>query len=148
MDETILPRKFKPAEDSRLTFLLNMYYQLPGDNPTQYQIAADRLSVSKDEIFSRKQTITSDWSNLDLGWFSPSDILGIVIYNRTGLTRAISPTQEERENDASAVVEMSNPSGVIIPPKLFTTIWYKSFDFVNVRSLGAPASIQYMLVPK
>lgn len=140
--------RFRPAETGRITSLLNFYHQQPNENPVQHQFVSDVSCDSDVELFSKKQTIGNEWTSLSLGWLEPAAIAGYIIHNRTGETRAINPTEQERLDDASAVLEISLPSGLIIPPKRFSVIWLTNFAALNVRSLGAPARIQYLLVPK
>lgn len=140
--------RFRPSETGRITALLNFYHQQPNENPVQHQFISDVPCTSQDELFSKKQTIGSEWTALSLGWLDPASIAGYIVHNRTGENRAINPTEQERLEDASAVLEISLPSGLVIPPKRFAVIWLSQFAALNVRSLGAPARIQYILVPK
>ena len=145
-----MARMSQPVTSPRTTFSLNVYHQLMGEDAKQFPFNGDYLHEIVESAWDRTITIESKFVKLDFGWLTPEMIRTIIIYNVTGLGRSVKPTPEEIEADATAVIVFSTLPGIEVAPKLLPTTFHvdKSFKGLSVRSLGSPARIRYIGIPR
>lgn len=140
----------RPLETSRITSLLNMYHQIPGEDARQFQFACERSCLLSDiSPYQRSVNVNADGLVLDTGWIEPEAVGTILMFNRTGTRYTVNPTPEERALDASASVRIM-PFGLYCHPAsiaVFTPEIYPENGIV-LYSPNTVARIEYVVLPK
>ena len=105
---------YEPPEQvvlNRITHQSNLYYQFGGEDPQQWQLNSVKLLKSETEDcepFSRKSKAEQDWKPLipKGNWVEECSML--LVFNLTGKSqRAVNPTEEQKEEDANRILEIS-----------------------------------------
>ena len=150
-DIILQARSILPVTKPRVTFQLNLYHQLQGEDAKQVTLNGNYLGEVEETLFDRTlSNVGSVWQKLDFGWLAINQIRTIILINTTGTKRQINPTDEERESDASAIITLAPFSGIEVAPGVSPTVIHVGKDFtgISVRSIGAPARLRYIGIPK
>lgn len=143
-------RLFNPASHPRLTYSVNMYHQMPGEDAKQFQFNGDTILDEEETPYDRPVAIGPIWTRLDWHWLTPDKIKTIVLFNGTGAGRQVKPTDEEIAADAAAIIVVKQYPGLIVQPKSMPTVIHvdESFAGIDVRSLEGVAKLRYIGIPR
>lgn len=90
----------------RMTVVLNIYHQHPGDDASHVANVESRALNTVCEVYSRRITITPEWMPLDLGWIG-KEAGTIVIQNIEGKDITEQPSPEQIKETESRVILLS-----------------------------------------
>lgn len=103
----------------RLTVVEKVYHQNPGKGPTETVGSFSRDLETKQQIYVRYLDATEEWQPLDTGWLW-KDVGHLIVQNDEGQSPRVKPTEEELEELAKRVIELSyDPDGEgswLVPP--------------------------------
>jgi len=111
---------FKDREASlkaRLVVVETVYCQSPGEQPVAVESRFGRALNSQEQPYRRVIKVGESWQPLDHGWVEEASML--VISNEEGKYLQVVPTEEQRKELETKVVELAFPgqSGCwLIPP--------------------------------
>lgn len=89
---------------ARITVVEQVYYQ-PEDGGDRSIPHSYNYNIANDaQVWLRTKTVT-DWERLEVGWAKEPSLL--LLRNEGGPCRAIKPTPEQREDDASRLLELA-----------------------------------------
>jgi hypothetical protein len=97
----------------RMTVVEKVYYQQVGDSPTSFEFSFSRDLTSHEQVYRRQCKAERDWEPLDYGWIK--EVGTILIQNEEGKRLFVNPTEEEKADTASRIIEVSCICGLEIP---------------------------------
>src|SRR4051812_27002784 len=100
----LIPLSPKPVKD-RLTMTLQITHSHHGDQPAGVQSAANMFLETKEETYTRRNVIGSEWVKPKLGEFEPDQVGYIVVDILEGLGLQVIPTAHEAADIAKRVIE-------------------------------------------
>lgn len=98
-------RESEPQSPSRVSIVETLYFHTVGVNPHVVQTRYGRNLKTEEQVFVRRLTLTDDWVALDAGWLKA--VSYVLIQNMEGRMLQVNPTDEERADIESRVVEIS-----------------------------------------
>jgi hypothetical protein len=141
-----------PSTHPRLTYSLNMYHQVPGEDARQMRAANSGIFLNlMENPWERTISVNKIPVKLEYGWLKEDQLSAIVLINITGRGRQVKPTAEEKLHDESAIVKVEPYTGVIVVPGGLPTIITldSSFRGISLRTENdSVARIQYFGIPK
>lgn len=101
-----LPRR------TRVTMLSKLYYERYGEQP-DYPDHTPHVEFleTEEEVYKRTLTVGEQWTPIDFGWTRETHCSFINVKNAYRPKRDVEPTDNEKEDDASRILEI----GKIIP---------------------------------
>lgn len=138
------------AAKSRLTIVEQVSFISPEDPPKSDE---NRWSIpisSDEQPYGRKTRATPEWKPLDCGWVKECSVL--IIYNLEGKNRQKIPTEEEKAETASKVLELAldgtHIASIAIPPGSSIRITPIDCTAISIRSACGLLQYSYTLYPK
>lgn len=115
-----LPPNFDGRARSRLAVVASVYHQQAGgEQPTQVTTRFWRELSCDEQPYVRQLRLGQEWQHLDPGWVTqPGGYL--VLSNEEGHFRSVNPTDAERDDAMSRVVEVAtcdqkHPASDLVP---------------------------------
>ena len=123
-------------DKSVLTIVENVYYREPGEQPTMTELSHSRIIDGTGQVYERRLTATEEWQPLDCGWIEETSQL--IIRNREGYFLQTNPTEEERKESDSKILEIS------FSPEMENECWlvYPTESMRGVPKILAPLFIR------
>lgn len=106
MDTTVVSYRSPPPDRGRLTVVETIYHQAPGESPREVPSRYSRWLDSEESLYQRTMRVGEEWTPIDLGWLA-GDVGMILLSAESGSKRNTIPTEEERREDESKVIEVS-----------------------------------------
>ena len=135
---------------SRVTALLNLYHQLPGEDARQLQLNMMYMNESSEvPPYQRSIAIAPEdsWKSLSFDWIDPTEIDMIVLMNKTGLSYSVNPTEEQRKLDEQSTVYIA-PHKLRLAPKRIAMFSPSVGDVIQVSCPVVKAKLEMFVVPK
>ena len=98
-----LPVSEKPL--ARIVVVESVYYQILGEEPLQLSSRFTRPLTTEEQFYQRRVVIDDKWSSIDKGWVKEVSL--IHVSNETGTRLRTKPSEEENEDMARRVIELS-----------------------------------------
>lgn len=95
----------RPRPGPRLSIVERVYYQHHADVPAFSERQWSRWLKTTEQPYQRQLVVNTDWQPLDYGWIEKPSLF--IVTNEQGLHRSTVPTEEERADDASRVIEVA-----------------------------------------
>ena len=137
-------------ERDRLTASLKVYKETFGENPEMIDVGFCQLMKTVGEdVYSRKVTVGDAWESVDGGFV---DKPGLCIIENVGTVRRANPTDGEKADDVTKVVEIIDASltgvQIIIQPKRFLMMEVAVFSDLRIRCQNGSTKIRLTLLPR
>jgi hypothetical protein len=129
---------------------VSVHHQMQGEDAKSFKANGDGFLTIEEQPYERTWTVGQSDAPIPLGWLGVEQVGILILWNITGKSRQVVPTEEERAEDATAVVVLSAFPGIVIPPSNMPTILHVGPDFqgTSIRSLGADARITLLGIAK
>jgi hypothetical protein len=142
------------AEKDRMAVQLMISHMSPGDDPTQANLVHSAgLKTTGNQTYSRQLTVNGVWAALDHGWLEARDVGLIVLQNRTGDRQRHNPNDEEKEELARAVLEVSFSDSELqaqlrIEPGQFSYFYPDDVRKVRIRAAHGGVKLKLYVFPR
>jgi hypothetical protein len=93
-----------PMQKPRLTIVECVYYQAPFEDCISAENRYDSAVEADEQPYIRKIKVGEQWQPIDSGWIMTP---GLLLIKNEPIRFAVQPTQEQRAEAASKVVEVS-----------------------------------------
>lgn len=139
-----------PSTHPRMTYSLSLHHQIPGEDAKPFRASGDLFLNVIEVPYERTLTVGNQFVPLDFGWIKAEDLKHIILFNITGKARTILPTDEQKAEDASAIVVLSEFSNQEFAPGTMPAVIHvgPGFKGTNIKSLGGNARLVYYGIPK
>jgi len=90
---------------NRLTVVGSIYFVAANEQPESVDTGFSRDLASEEQPYRRRLKATEEWQRLDCGWIKEAS--QVFIANEEGKGLQVNPTDEEREDIARRIIEVS-----------------------------------------
>ncbi len=90
----------------RITVVSTVYLQPAGEKPASVESRFDRELETQEQFYTRRLKATEEWQLIDPGWLGVDGIGMMVIANDEGKNLQTIPTDEEKADTATRVLEI------------------------------------------
>lgn len=141
------PKQAKEIKN-RITVVETIYHQEFGENPVMVASRYSRELESYDQPYERKLVATPTWEPLETGWIKECGLM--IIKNREECSRMVIPTEEEKEELAKKMLEVSygDRDGWLIPPGETMKAYPRSLEGLGICSLHGNTKYKLYLYPR
>lgn len=140
-----------PVGKALLTVVQTYYHQQEGMQPTQVETRYTRELGTDEQPYVRHGKVGSEWTRLDSGWLTECSLL--VIKNNEGRFTDRIPTQEQRQEVMSRVIELAfgkaNPTcSLLVHPNEAHPMHVTSLKDIWLRCSKGEAKLSVIIFPK
>jgi hypothetical protein len=95
----------KKIRKSRIVVVETVHYQQDDAQPNTITHRFNRFTQTDEQAFMRLMTVGESWQSINAGWLDQVGML--VIINREGAFRQGQPTQQQRDEMAQRILEIT-----------------------------------------
>jgi len=141
-----------PAMGDRLTMVLRLYHESPGEEPISTHKAVDKFLEESEQPWVRRITVTEHSSQIDLGWFTKDNAGLVCLENTEGCQLSVNPTKEEAKQTSKKIVEVrlsqDDEEYLSIPPGWAFPILTSSPNKLTFRCQSGTAKCRLFIFPR
>ena len=122
MAEESLGESTPPISVNQITVVDKIYHRQGSESPTSVSSRFIRHLQTDEQVYERRTRVGEEWTPLEHGWIEEAGM--IVIQNTEGTTLQVIPTEEEKEETAAKILELSVTDGLLdSPPGVLAKPW-------------------------
>lgn len=143
---------FAPKVINRMTYLLSVHHEQPGENPRTTQATYQRHLEHEEECYTRRLTLGDEPQRIETGWLEEEKCGMVLVENLEGKHTVVNPTEEEAKELADKVI-LIQCNGIPfceVPPGFTQPLMPVNLSIMSLQSLVLGTSISYRVtvIPK
>lgn len=140
------------ANADRITCRLLLHHEHCCDGPVSFESTFSDMLETMEQPYQRRSIVNEKWKVLDIGWIKDSGGASLIlIENRAKIGQQVTPTQEQKDDLAKKVLEISFDgltSAMLIRPGRFQQFEAADIGKVCIRSASGDCPINLIALPR